>query len=90
MIAGDSHGPTLVSSLQIDQKTSRIINVPFGVEHRPEVGKFLSMVVMIYLHAAQVNQFATPFARVVERFHRLRKGPGKDGFAFDVERIGLQ
>lgn len=90
VIARHRHCPTLVTPLQVDQKSCRIINIPARVEHGAGTGELPLMVVMVDLHAAQINQFAAGSAGPVECLERLRQTPSKNGFAFYIERIGLQ
>lgn len=76
--------------LEVVQEARRIVDVAVRVEHFAHIREVLGMVVVVDLHAAEVDQLDALAARVLEGGTRLRRRTGEDGLAGDVEGIGLQ
>ncbi|PHK46170.1 hypothetical protein VF13_11990 [Nostoc linckia z16] len=90
MIAGDRHGPGVVACFQPLQELGRVFDVQRRVEHRVEAGELVAVVVMVDLHAADVDQLLALGARGVELVQCLLLASAEEGAPMDVERVGLQ
>ena len=79
MIAGNRHGPGVVTGLQLLQKAGGIFHVHARVQHAFQGRKVLAMIEMIDLHAAQIDQPRAGSARLLELLDRLGRAVGEDG-----------
>lgn len=90
VIAGDGHGPTLVTVIQALEKTGGVFDIEMRVEHVADAVKFGRVVMVIDLHAAEIDQLLSLLARSMESMHGLCAVPGVESPAFNVEGKGLE
>ncbi len=90
VIACDRHRPGFVFRLQPHQEARCVVDVGVRIQHLAQAGEMLGMVVVIDLHAAQVDELAAAFCGRLELGDRFGGRIGKDGAALDVEGVGLQ
>jgi len=79
-----------VATLQLGEKLCRVLHVPARLEHLPHATELIGVIVVIDLHAAEIDQFDATAARTVDRPNGVVQRAGKYRLAFDVERVGLQ
>ena len=90
VIARDCHRPGIVAMLQGQQETCRIINILFGIEHVAEAAEMLRVIVMVDLHAAEIDQRRATAAGRFESGDCCRPRCWKDRQSLNIQRIGLQ
>src|SRR5512138_3647166 len=90
VVTGDRHGPAPFALLQLLQKARGVIDVLRGIEHRPHRTEFFGVVVMIDLHAAEIDQLGAFPSHGLEAGHRIVHIPGKYRLAFGAERVRVQ
>ena len=90
MIAGHGHRPGLVTGMETSQEARRIVDVLTWVEHVLDAAKMRCMVVVIDLHAAQIDQRLALAPGIGEGGKGLGPAPRKDRFSFYIQGIGLK
>ena len=90
MVARDGHRPGLVTVVKAHQELRRVVDIALRVEHLPDAVEVLAMVMMIDLHAAEIDQdLALPTGRLEGCNGGLRTSR-KDGFSLYVQCVGLE
>lgn len=90
MVAGDGHRPGLVAGMETGQETRRIVNVLARVEHVLDAAEMRGMIVMVDLHAAEIDQRLTLALRIGEGGKRFGPTPWKDRFSFYIQSVRLK
>jgi hypothetical protein len=90
VIAGYRHRPGLVALMQPRQKSRRIIDVAARVEHLLDAAEILRMVMMVDLHAAEIDQLGAAPAGAFEGRNGVTGASGEHGFSFYVQGVGLK
>ncbi len=90
MIARNSHRPAFVPLFQLRQKFGRIIYIQHRIEHRRQAGKLILVIVMIYLHAAQINELFSSATGLIKDLECLTQIAREHSAPLNIQRIGLQ
>ena len=90
MIACDGHRPGVVAGVEGEQKARRVVDVAAGVEHLGDILEFPAVVVMVDLHAADVDPLRAAGTGSLERRKCLPAGPGVGNFSTDIQCVRLQ
>src|SRR3954447_7275372 len=90
IVAGDCHGPAALALLQLLQEPRGVVDVPSGIEHRPHRGEFVAVIVMIDLHAAEVDQLDPPSSHGFEVGDRVVHVLGEYGLSVGAERVRVK
>ena len=90
MIAGDGHRPCLVTGMETGQEARRIVDVLTRIEHVLDAAKMRPVVVMIDLHAAQIDQRLALAPGIGEGGKGLGPASRKDCFSFYIQGVGLK
>ena len=90
IVPGDRHGPAPLALLQLLEKARGVIDVPGGIEHRPHRVELVAVIVVIDLHAAEIDELDAPVPHGIEVRHRVGHVPGKHRLAFSAQRIRVQ
>jgi hypothetical protein len=70
-----------VTRLELCQEARRVVDIAARIEHRLDGRKMLRMIVVIDLHAAEIDQADALGARPVEFAHGFLAASGEDGAA---------
>ena len=90
MIAGDGHRPGLVTGMETGQKAGRIVDVLARIEHVLDAAKMRCVVVMVDLHAAQIDQRLALAPGIGEGGKGLGPTFRKDCFSFYIQGVRLE
>lgn len=90
VIARDGHRPRLVPGMQAHQKARCVIDVAARVEHLLDAPEMLTVIAMVDLHAAQIDERRATPPRLLEGRDSLVPAPSKDRFSLYVQGVGLQ
>lgn len=90
MVAGNRHGPAAFPDLQLPEEPRGIADVFPWLQHFGDRPELLSMIVMIDLHASQINQLLARRPGFPELHDRLPLRGCKHASALDVEGVGVQ
>lgn len=90
MIARDGHRPGLVAGMETGQETCRVVDILAGVEHVVDAAEMRGVVVMIDLHAAEIDQRLALAAGVGEGGKCLGSAFREDCFSFYVQSVRLK
>ena len=67
-----------------------VFDIAAWIKHRVEGSEFATVIVVIDLHAADVDELGATAFRHGEALQRLALTGGKERLSFDVEREGAQ
>lgn len=90
MIAGDGHRPGLVAGMEAGQEARRVVDVLAWVEHVLDAAEMRGVVVMVDLHAAEIDQRLALALGVGEGGKRFGSASRKDCFSFYIQCVGLK
>lgn len=90
MIAGHRHGPCNVLRVQAREKSGGIFDIAAGIQHVFRSSKLIAVIVVIDLHATQIDEFGALPARIFEDLKRVLARGREDRLALDVEGPGLK
>ena len=90
MVAGDSHRPGLVTSMETGQEARRIVDVLTRIEHVLDAAKMRRVVVMVDLHAAQIDQRLALARGIGEGCEGLGPASREDRFSFYIQGVRLK
>jgi len=90
MIAGDGHRPCLVAGMETGQEARRIVDVLTRIEHVLDAAKMRCVVVMVDLHASQIDQRLALALCIGEGGKRFGPAPWEDRFSFYIHGIRLK
>jgi len=90
VIAGHCHRPGFVPVVEIAQEPRRVFHVAAGVEHLLRGPEILTMVVLVDLHAADVDELRARSARHIDLPQGVLLGGWKEGLPFDVQRVRVE
>lgn len=90
MVACHGHRPCRVPCVQAGEKTRRIVHITARIEHLRNAAERSTVIVVIDLHAAEIDQFLSLPPRIFEFGQGLRPGPRKHGFSLNVQGVRLQ
>ena len=90
MIAGDGHRPGLVTGMEAGQEARRIVDVLTRIEHVLDAAEMRRVVVMVDLHAAQIDERLAFAPGIGEGGKGLGPASRKDRFSFYIQSVGLK
>lgn len=90
VVAGDGHRPCLVTGMETGQEARRIVDVLARVEHVFDAAKMRRVVVMVDLHAAQIDQRLALALCIGEGGKGFSAASRKDRFSFYIQCVGLK
>lgn len=90
MIAGHGHRPGLVTGMKAGQEARRIVDILTWVEHVLDAAKMRCVVVVVDLHAAQIDQGLALAPGIGEGGKGLGPASGKDCFSLYIQSVGLK
>lgn len=90
MVAGDSHGPGLMTGMQTGQEACGVVDILPGVEHVLDAAEMRGMVAVIDLHAAEINQCLAFPPGALEGGKRFRAASREDRFSFYIQGVRLK
>lgn len=90
VIARHGHRPGVVATVQPGQEACRIVDVLARIEHLLDAAKLACMIVMIDLHAAEVDQLRAALTRRLKGGEGFRPTFRKYSFSFYIQGIGLK
>ena len=90
MIAGDGHRPAYVPFLQLDEKAGGVIDIEVGIEHFGYAGEVAAVIILVDLHAAEVDQFGATAFGVGKDAQRLGPARREHRLAVDVHGVRLK
>ena len=90
MIAGDGHRPGLVTGMETGQEAGRIVDVLARIEHVLDAAKMRCVVVMVDLHAAQIDQRLALALGIGEGGKGLGPTFRKDRFSLYIQSVRLE
>ena len=90
VVAGDGHRPCLVTGMETGQEARRIVDVLARVEHVFDAAKMRRVVVMVDLHAAQIDQRLALALGIGEGGKGFSAASRKDRFSFYIQCVGLK
>ena len=90
MVAGDGHRPGHVTGMQSGQEPRRIVDILARVEHVVDAAEMRGMIVVVDLHAAEIDQCLALASGIFERRQRLAAVSRKDRFSFYIQCVRLK
>ncbi len=90
MIAGDGHRPGHMAGMEAGQEACRVVDVLAWVEHVLHAAEMRGMVVMVDLHAAQIDQCLALALGVGEGGKRFGPASREDCFSLYVQGVRLK
>ena len=90
VIAGDGHRPCLVTGMEAGQEARRIVDVLTRIEHVLDAAKMRRVVVMVDLHATQIDERLALAPGIGERSKGLGPASRKDHFSLYIQGVGLK
>lgn len=90
VVARRRQSPASLFDAQVFQKLRGIINVLAWIEHVDDRVEVTAVEVVVDLHAADIDQLSAGLPRLFEFRQRLRQSLREVGWAFDIQRIGMQ
>ncbi len=90
MIARDSHRPGFVAGMQIGQETRRVVNVLARVKHVLDAAEMRGMIVVVDLHAAEIDQRLALALRIGEDGKGFGPAAWEDRFPFYIQGVRLK
>jgi len=90
MVAGDGHRPGLVAGMETGQETRRIVDVLARVEHVLDAAEVRGMIVVVDLHAAEIDQRLALALRIGEGGKGFGTAPWEDRFSFYIQCVRLK
>lgn len=79
-----------MTRLKLTQEARRIFYIGARIQHAFQRWKVLTMIQMIDLHAAEIDESRTASAGLLETLDRLGRAIREHGLSFDVHGIRLQ
>jgi len=79
-----------MAGMKAGQEAGGIVDVAMRIEHVGDAAELRGMVVMVDLHAAEIDQRLAVAAGVFEVGERFRPASREDGFSFYVQGVGLE
>src|SRR3954469_6468278 len=86
IVTGDRHGPASLALLQFLQEARGVVDIPGRIEHRSRRSELVAVIVMVDLHAAEIDQLDALAAHRLEISHGVVDVPGEYGLPFGAER----
>lgn len=90
MVPRDSHRPGLMALVEVRQEFCRVFDIGPRLEHGRDRGEILTMIMLVDLHAADIDEPRTTLPCRLESLQGLIARHGEDSPSLDVERIGLE
>src|SRR3954464_2473760 len=90
IVAGDRHGPAALALLQLLQEARGGVDIPCGIEHRPDRDEFVAVIVVVDLHAAEVDQLDPPSSHGFEVGDRVVHIFGEYGLSIGAESVRMK
>ena len=90
MVSGYRHRPCLVPIMKVAEEFCRVLYVAVWVEHILGGAEIFTVIIVVDLHAADVDELRAAAAGDVELPHRILFRGRKDRLAFDVHGIGIE
>lgn len=90
MITGDGHRPGFVAGMETGQETRRVIDVLARVQHVLDAAEMRGVVVVVDLHAAEIDQRLALALRVDEGGKRFGPALWEDRFSFYIQCVRLK
>lgn len=90
MVAGDGHRPGLVAGMETDQEACRVVDVLARVEHVLDTAEMRGMIVVVDLHAAEIDQRLAFALGIGEGGKGFGTALREDSFSFYIQCIRLK
>ena len=89
VIPGHGHDPTFVPVLKPPEKSRGIIDILSWIEHGPQAAERVAVIMMVDLHAANIDQTSTFVPRRSHNSLRVPPALGKVCVTLDVECVWM-
>lgn len=76
--------------VQAGQEARGVVDILVRVEHVVDAAEMITVIVVVDLHAAEVDQCLALASRVLERGERFAAAAWKDGFSFYIHGVRLK
>lgn len=90
MVARNRHRPRSVAALELNEKARCVVDVPARIQHVAQARKFGRVVVMVDLHAAQIDELDAGAACLLEGTNGVFPVAREYRAALDIEGVRMQ